>query len=162
MTEPTPTTATSGTAGRPKRRFLGRLLLLFSALFFILAAQEGCYQNAQRIRGTVVEKGYNRGTSAVGRAGTGSKSVHWVRYRFTTPEGEVRQTLTRSCRGRELKEGGPVDIGTCSEAGRQPGRRLEKSFVHDLHGNRYGLAGGRHPRLRAARRDARGDCCPFL
>jgi len=113
MTEPTPTTATSGTAGHTKRRFLGRLLLLFSALFFLLAAQEGCYQNAQRIRGTVVEKGYKRGTSAVGRAGTGSKSVHWVRYRFTTPEGEVKQHVDNEVLPKpwsELKEGGPVDI----------------------------------------------------
>jgi len=88
-------------------------MLFISAWFFLLAAQEGCYQKAQRIRGTVVEKGYRPGSSGVGRGGTGTRSSHWVRYRFTTQSGEGKEHVDNQVlpgTWRKLQEGGPVDI----------------------------------------------------
>jgi hypothetical protein len=89
------------------------LLFFLSFWFLLLSIQEGCYQKALRIRAIVVEKGYKGGTSGVGTGSTGSRRYHWVRYRFTTPEGETKEhvdTEVLPTTWRELQEGGPVDI----------------------------------------------------
>ena len=90
------------------------LMLFLSLWFFVLSIQEGCYQRAQKIQGIVLEKGYQSGTGAVGQGGTGTRSYHWVRYRFTTPEGETKEHVdTEVLPGtwRNLQEGAAVDIG---------------------------------------------------
>lgn len=88
-------------------------MLFLGVWFFLLAAQESCYQGAQHFRGVVVEKGHKAGTSGTGRGSTGSSSYYWVRYRFTTAEGETKEHVDKEVlpgTWRELEDGGPVDI----------------------------------------------------
>lgn len=113
ITESTQDPAASAPAAGSGKVFLGRLLLFVGAWFFLLAAQEGCYQKASKIVGIVIEKGHKTGTSGVGHGSTGTRSYYWVRYRFATPEGEAKEhTDTEVLPGtwNELREGGPVDV----------------------------------------------------
>jgi hypothetical protein len=112
MTEP-PTAASPVRPRREGFRLLGYLALFLSFWFFLLAGQEGCYRQAHRIRGVVIEKGSKTGTSGVGRGGSGTRGYRWVRYRFTTPAGETKTHVDTDVlpgAWRELREGGPVDI----------------------------------------------------
>ncbi len=94
------------------RSWLWGVLLFFGAFFLLLAAQEGCYRNAIRVQGIVTDKAYSPGTSSVGRVGTGSSSDHKIRYRFTTPDGKMKEHWSKVLPGtwRKLNKGDPVDI----------------------------------------------------
>jgi hypothetical protein len=108
-----PAEAPSGRKAGAGKLFLGRLLLFFGGWFILLAWQESCYQQAQRVRGVVIEKGYTRGAGGVGRGSTGSTSSHWVRYRFTTEDGATKEQVDNRVLPKiwnELEQGGPVDI----------------------------------------------------
>ncbi|MGH7858175.1 MAG: hypothetical protein ACREQY_12695 [Candidatus Binatia bacterium] len=101
--------------GKPRgaRASFGALMLFIGAFFGLLTAQESCWQeNAERITGVVIEKGFERGSSGV-RGSAGTKSYHWIRYRYATPEGETKEHLDTEVlpdTWRELQEGGPIDL----------------------------------------------------
>jgi len=113
MSETTAPVPASPAAASSSRTWIARIVLFLGAWFVLLAAQEACYSKAHRVRGTVVEKGYTAGSSAVGRGGRGTKSSHWVRYRFETPEGESKEHVDSEvlpATWGELREGAAVDL----------------------------------------------------
>jgi hypothetical protein len=95
-----------------KLRSLAPLLLFFGGFFVLLAVQEGCYQKGVKLRGVVVAKEYSPGTSRVGSGMVSSSSSHKIRYRFTTPEGEIREDRSDVLLANwsKLREGDPVNI----------------------------------------------------
>lgn len=108
------------------------MILFLGFWFLLLALQEGCYEKAHEVRGLVIEKGFKRGTNGVGRAASGAKSYRWVRYRFTTAEGETKEHTDREVlpgTWSELREGGPVDIEYLASAAdsRVAGQRASQS-----------------------------------
>jgi len=72
-------------------RWAGPLLFFFGGFFILLAVQEGCYQKGVKLTAVVVAKEYSPGTSRVGTGTVSSSSRHKIRYRFTTPEGIVKE-----------------------------------------------------------------------
>lgn len=97
---------------RHKLRSLAPVLLFFGGFFVLLAAQEGCYQKAVKLRATVLSKHYSPGTSRVGSGTLSSPSTHGIKYRFTTPEGMMREDFGQVLlpAWSKLKEGDMVDI----------------------------------------------------
>src|SRR3989338_1787633 len=81
-------------AGNVNWKWIGGFLLFMGVFFVLLAAQEGCYQKATKLRGVVVSKHYSPGTSRVGSGTLSSTSSHKIRYRFTTPQGETKEALS--------------------------------------------------------------------
>ncbi len=81
------------TPSNPKnsRRWIATLLFFFGGLFLLLTLQEGCYQKALKLRGVVIAKEYSPGTSRVGSGTMSSSSRHKIRYRYTTPEGKIKE-----------------------------------------------------------------------
>ena len=95
------------------------LLFFFGGIFCLLAAQEGCYQKSVKLLGVVVAKKYTPGTSRVGSGTLSSRSYHSIKYRFTTPQGETKETwsdvLTQNW--NKFHEGDPVEIEYLSATG---------------------------------------------
>ena len=94
------------------RAWLAPLLFFFGGFFFLLALQEGCYQKAPKVSGTVVAKHYTPGTSRVGSGTASSNSRHSVTYRFTTPQGEDKEAFDDVLlqNWTKLRVGDPVNI----------------------------------------------------
>jgi hypothetical protein len=94
------------------RRWVSYLLLFFGSFFVLLALQEGCYQGAVTLQGTVLSKHYSPGSSRVGSGTLSSTSSHGIKYRFTTPAGETREDFGQMLRQHwsKLTPGDLVDI----------------------------------------------------
>lgn len=75
------------------RVWLVPFLFFFGGIFLLLALQEGCYQKGVKLSGAVVAKHYTPGTSRVGSGSLGTNSRHSVTYRFTTPQGKIKEYL---------------------------------------------------------------------
>ena len=75
------------------RIWLVPFLFFFGGIFLLLSLQEGCYQEGVKLSATIVAKHYTPGTSRVGSGSLGTNSRHTVTYRFTTPEGESKETF---------------------------------------------------------------------
>ena len=95
-----------------KLRSLAPLLLFFGVFFVLLATQEGCYQKAVKLHGVVIAKEYSPGVSRTGSGTMSSASRHTIRYRFTTPDGRIREDrgVVLLANWSKLHEGDPVDI----------------------------------------------------
>lgn len=132
MSEAEPKAQAPSAAASSARGWIAWLTLFLGAWFVLLAVQEACYSKALRISGTVIEKGYTAGSSAVGRGGRGSRSSHWVRYRFETPEGETKEHVDSEvlpATWRDLREGAAVELEYLSTTGdsRVAGQRAASS-----------------------------------
>ena len=94
------------------RQDFSPIVLFFGVFFLLLAAQEGCYQNAVKLRGVVIAKEYSSGTSRLGPGSVSSSSKHKIRYSFTAPDGKVREDRSNVLLNHwnELHEGDAVDI----------------------------------------------------
>lgn len=106
-----PVPPSTGRTSATARSWFATLTLFLSLWFLLLAGQESCYERALRIGATVIEKGHTPGSSGTG--GTRTSSAYWVRYRFTTPEGAVKEHIDSEVlpeAWRELEAGGPVEI----------------------------------------------------
>jgi len=94
------------------RRWAAPLLFFFGGFFLLLAIQDGCYQRGVKLTAVVVAREYSPGSSGVGRGTVSSTSRHMIRYRFTTPEGAVKegQSDVLPQNWSKLREGDTVDI----------------------------------------------------
>jgi hypothetical protein len=94
------------------RRWAAPLLFFFGGFFLLLAIQDSCYQKGVKVTAVVVAKEYSPGSSRVGSGTVSSSSRHGIRYRFTTPEGVVKEGRSDVLlqNWSKLREGDAVDI----------------------------------------------------
>jgi LPXTG-motif cell wall-anchored protein len=94
------------------KRWAPPLLLFFGGFFILLAIQDGCYQKGVKLTAVVVAKEYSPGTSRFGTGSVSSPSRHMIRYRFTTPEGIVKEDRSEVLlqNWSKLREGDAVNI----------------------------------------------------
>jgi len=109
-------------------QWVGALFLAFGVIFALLGAQEGCYTKAARLPATVLEKRYHRGNPGLGKGSVGSPNTYSVRYRFTTPDGQVKEdsasVLPKTY--RRVKTGDMIEIEYLASTGdsRIPGQTV--------------------------------------